>query len=66
MSSQGLIVSSHDKQLAVLVEGKNWKQALSLCEKRLKKGVQTEDLLVSRNSLVISRTTHLSKNYHRC
>ena len=64
MSSQNS-AKRYDQQLAALIEGKNWKQALSLCEKRIKKGGQIEELLVRGNSLVASRATHSSKNYHR-
>lgn len=66
MSSQKSAIQRHDMQLAALVEGKNWRQALTLCEKRLRKGGQSEELLVRGNSLVIRRTTHSSKNHHRC
>lgn len=65
MNSQNSAVQRHDKQLGALVEGKNWKQALSLCEKRLRKGGPAEDLLVRGNSLVIRQTAHSSENYHR-
>lgn len=37
-----------DKQLHELLDGKHFKQALSLCEKSLKKGDKSEQLLVSQ------------------
>ncbi len=36
-----------DQQLQDLIEGQNWKQALALCEKRIKKGENSDKLLVS-------------------
>ena len=65
MNSQNSAIQRHDKQLMTLIEEKSWKQALSLCEKRLKKGGPAEELLVRENSLVISQTTHSLKNCHR-
>ena len=36
-----------DQQLQDLIQGQHWKQALSLCEKRMKKGDKSDKLLVS-------------------
>ena len=37
----------YDKQLEELVQASSWKQALNLCEKRIKKGDKSEESLVS-------------------
>lgn len=58
MSSRNSVNDRHDKQLEELIKGKNWRQALSLCEKRLKKGGPIEETLVRGNSLVVRQTTH--------
>jgi hypothetical protein len=36
----------HDRQLQELLERKNWKQAINLCDKRLKRGGPVEEILV--------------------
>lgn len=36
-----------DKHLQELIDGNNFKQALTLCEKSIKKGDKSEELLVS-------------------
>ena len=38
-----------DIQLEELVKGSSWKQAISLCEKRIKKGERTDSALVRTN-----------------
>lgn len=48
MNSQNSTISRYNKQLEALVEAKNWKQALSLCEKRLKKSGPDEEISVSK------------------
>lgn len=48
MSSSTSAAFRRDKQLQELVDGKNFKQALSLCDKSIKKGDKTEHLMVSR------------------
>lgn len=50
MSSSSSAASRREKQLQELLEGKNFKQALSLCEKSIKKGDKSEQLLVSQSS----------------
>ncbi len=40
-----------DKQLQELIDCNNFKQALTLCEKSLKKGDKSEELLVSNDIL---------------
>ena len=37
----------YDKQLEELVQASSWKQAFTLCEKRIKKGDKSEESLVS-------------------
>ena len=37
---------AYDKQLEDLVQASSWKQALSLCEKRIKKGDKSDESLV--------------------
>ena len=47
MSQQQNAVSNRlAQQLQDLIQGQNWKQALSLCEKRIKKGDKSDQLLV--------------------
>lgn len=47
MSSRPSAIARRSKQLQELLDGKHFKQALSLCEKSFKKGDKSEDLLVS-------------------
>lgn len=49
MSSSSSALIRREKQLQELLEGKNFKQALNLCEKSIKKGDKSEQLLVSQN-----------------
>ena len=52
MSQQQNTASSRlDQQLQDLIEGQNWKQAISLCEKRIKKGDKSDRLLVSYTAM---------------
>lgn len=47
MSNSSPAALRREKQLQELLDGKNFKQALSLCEKNIKKGDKSEQLLVS-------------------
>ena len=48
MSQQQNAVSNRlDQQVQDFVSGQNWKQAINLCEKRIKKGDKSDKLLVS-------------------
>lgn len=49
MSSNATATARRSKQLQELVDGKHFKQALSLCEKSFKKGDKSEDLRVSQD-----------------
>ncbi len=40
------VVERRDKQIQEAVENGNWKQALQLCDKRIKKGEKNDQLLV--------------------
>lgn len=46
MSSQISAVTRREKQLQELLEGNYFKQALDLCDKSLRKGDKSEELLV--------------------
>lgn len=48
---------AYDRQLEDLVQASSWKQALSLCEKRIKKGDRSDESLVS---YVLRATTGLA------
>ena len=48
MTMQNAASLRRDKLLHELLGGKHFKQALTLCEKSLKKGDKSEQLLVSR------------------
>lgn len=37
---------AYDKQLEDFIQASSWKQALSLCEKRIKKGDRSDETLV--------------------
>lgn len=50
MSTSSPAARRREKQLQELLEGKNFKQALSLCEKNIKKGDKSEHLLVSTHA----------------
>ena len=45
---------AYDKQLEDLIQASSWKQALSLCEKRIKKGDRSDETLVRYNRRAIS------------
>ena len=40
-----------DRELQELIDGQNWKQALALCEKRIKNGERGDKLLVGFNAV---------------
>lgn len=44
---QNAASSRLDQQLQDLIGGQNWKQAITLCEKRIKKGDKSDKLFVS-------------------
>lgn len=41
-----------DSQLEDLIEASSWKQAVALCEKRIKKGSKSDESLVSHDSML--------------
>jgi len=49
---------AYDGQLEDLIQASSWKQALSLCEKRIKKGDKSDEILV-RSVLSAPNCIHL-------
>ena len=49
----------YDKQLEELVQASSWKQALTVCEKRIKKGDKSEESLVSLEWSIYERMSRV-------